>query len=362
MPSLADALRDPIALAPNRPPRFYHGGRLLEAFRGRPDVDDDDRPEDWIGSATRTWTPPGVPLSELGPSPIELGGERLRLDDALRAEPEAMVGPAWSAAAGVTLGLLVKLLDPAERLPVHAHPTRDAARRLLGSPFGKTEAWLVLGTRDATTPASVWAGFREPVDPVRWRYWIETQDAAALLGALAERPVAPGDALLVPGGTPHAIGRGVLLLELQEPTDLSVVAETRGFPIAAADSSLGLGWDTALALFDTSAPAPDLERPQPVAEGVERLLGPAADPYFRALRMRVDGAGPWPAAPSFAVGVVLAGSGTVAGPTVRLPLRRGTTFAMPAAAAADARVEGDGLELLACLPPEPEALREPVLR
>ena len=236
MTTLADALRDPIELGQNRPRRFYRGGRLLEAFRGRRGADDDDRPEDWVGSATRTWSPPGSPLGDAGRSPIVVGDRRLYLDQALAEAPEAMVGEAWLAAAGPTLGLLVKLLDAAVRLPVHAHPTRAAAGRLLGSAFGKTEAWIVLGTRDDESPARVWAGFREPVTPALLHEWIETQDVSAMLGALAERAVAAGDVLLIPGGTPHAIGPGVFLLELQEPTDFSIVAETRGFPITKADA------------------------------------------------------------------------------------------------------------------------------
>ena len=355
MTTLADALRDPIELGQNRPRRFYRGGRLLEAFRGRRGADDDDRPEDWVGSATRTWSPPGSPLGDAGRSPIVVGDRRLYLDQALAEAPEAMVGEAWLAAAGPTLGLLVKLLDAAVRLPVHAHPTRAAAGRLLGSAFGKTEAWIVLGTRDDESPARVWAGFREPVTPALLHEWIETQDVSAMLGALAERAVAAGDVLLIPGGTPHAIGPGVFLLELQEPTDFSIVAETRGFPITKADASLGLGWDAALAFFDTGSPAPDLHAPQPVDDGIERLLGPAADPFFRALRLRVDGSRPWPVMAGFAIGIGLAGSGAVVGPRVRLALGRGATFALPASAAAGATLEGDGLELVVCLPPEPDA-------
>jgi mannose-6-phosphate isomerase len=352
---LADALRDPIELGQNRPPRFYRGGRLLGTFRGESAAMDDDRPEDWIGSTTRTWTLPGEPVSDLGPSVVEVGGRGFRLDQALAQAPEAMVGERWLAVAGPTLGLLVKLLDAAVRLPIHAHPTRAAARQLLGSAFGKTEAWLVLETRDPEAPGRVWAGFREPVALAMLREWIETQDAAAMLGALVERPVAPGDALLIPGGTPHAIGPGVFLLELQEPTDFSVVAETRGFPITPSDATLGLGWDAALAFFDTTASAPELHAPRRVDDGVEGLLGPAADPFFRALRLRIDGSRPWPVAASFAVGIGLAGSGVVVGPRVRLELGRGSTFALPAAAAAEATLDGRGLELVVCLPPEPDA-------
>jgi mannose-6-phosphate isomerase len=132
-----------------------------------------------------------------------------------------------------------------------------------------------------------------------------------------------------------------------------VVAETRGFPISGADASLGLGWDAAIGFFDTDASGDLREQPASV-DGFVRLLGPDADPYFRAARLRVDGEGAVPFDPGFAVGVVLDGSGEVSGATRALPLSRGSTFALPAAAMAAARLAGDGLEVVLCLPPEPE--------
>jgi mannose-6-phosphate isomerase len=359
MTPLADALRDPIPLAPNRIPRFYRGGRLLGAFRGLPQATDDDRPEDWVGSATSTWHPPGADGPAAGVSTVEIGGRRHRLDDVLRAEPEAVTGAAPLEGAVPTLGVLVKLLDAAERLPVHCHPTRADAARLLGSPFGKTEAWIVLGVRDDNREHTVWAGFREPVAPSTLREWIESGDAGALLEALVAYTVAPGDVFLIPGGVPHAIGAGTFILEVQEPTDFSVVAETRGFPIRADDASLGLGWDRAIQFFRTDAPG-DLRQPpgRPAEHDGLRLtplLGPAADPYFRAVRVEVTGREvALPIDPRFAVGIVVGGSGTLDGPTRSLPLTRGVTFALAATAVPEARCTAQRpLEIILCLPADP---------
>ena len=94
MTSLADGLRDPIALAPNRIPRFYRGGRALDELRGQPDPRDDGRPEDWVGSATRTWTPPGGPSTSLGLSTIRIGGRSTTLEAVLRRDPEPLIGRA----------------------------------------------------------------------------------------------------------------------------------------------------------------------------------------------------------------------------------------------------------------------------
>ena len=351
MPSLADALRNPIDLAPNRIPRFYRGGLMLDRFRGANAPADDDRPEDWVGSATRTWSPPGTPPTGLGLSRVTVGGRTTTLAELLAAAPEDVIGPAMLERAGPTLGLLVKLLDAGQRLPVHCHPSREAARRLLGSQFGKTEAWLILGTREIEPAPRVWAGWREPIAAQQLRAWIEAGSGDEMLGALVEHPVRAGDAILIPAGTPHAIGPGVFLLELQEPTDLSVVAETRGFPISDHDASLGLGWETAIGFFETAVANDLRQQPAAAVNGASRLFGASADPYFRALRLTVQGPRALPIEPGFAIGVVVAGSGTITGATSSLSLRAGTTFALPAAAVEVAHVESEAMELVLCLPP-----------
>lgn len=355
MTRLADALREPIPLAPNRIARFYRGGLMLDRFRGADAPADDDRPEDWVGSATRTWSPPGTDAPPIGPSPVVVDGRSTTIAELLRDEPEALVGRPLIERVGPTLGVLVKLLDAGERLPVHCHPSREHAAAHLGSRFGKTEAWIVLETRGGG-PASVWAGFREPVTPERLRDWIERQDSATLLDAVVEHSIHAGEVLLIPAGVPHAIGAGVFLLELQEPTDFSVVAELRGFPIDPADASLRIGWDRAVGLFETDATADPHQVPAAAGRDVVRLLGPTADPYFRAYRQRLDGQGAIPFDEAFAIGVVVDGHGRVDGASTSLELARGTTFALPAASVAHATLRGTGLQVVWCLGPDPATL------
>src|SRR5918999_400842 len=125
----------PLRLLPNRVRRFYRGGALLDQFRGFVDAGDGDQPEDWVGSATAAWRRPGDPATTEGLSVLpDLGGRVLR--DVVSEAPEALAGRGLADAAGApTTGLLVKLLDSAIRLPVHAHPSREFARRTLGSFF-----------------------------------------------------------------------------------------------------------------------------------------------------------------------------------------------------------------------------------
>jgi len=136
----------------------------------------------------------------------------------------------------------------------------------------------VLGTR---APAGeVWIGLRDSVDPTTYRGWIERQDTDALLDSLNHVPVRPGDVFFVPAGVPHAIGAGLLIAELQEPTDYSVVCEWTGFPIAPGDADLGLGWDEAVAALDLGRHEPVRGLPQEATAffWADEVLEPAGGP------------------------------------------------------------------------------------
>ena len=368
--SLDEALLRPWRLLPNRVNRFYRGGGLIDELRGDPDSGDGDRPEDWVGSATRAWTPPGAPATEEGLSDAEIGGRRYRVADLLAADAAAIVGPGLVAAAGSTPGVLVKLLDAAVRLPVHAHPARAFARRHLGSFFGKAEAWVVAGTRDAGDPLGpgVWLGFGRPFGREQLLEVIERQDTEALLAAMHRRATKPGDVWFVPPGTPHAIGAGVFIVEIQEPSDFSIVAETRDLPVDREAAHLGLGWEVAVDAIERDATdhasvdrlRHDGRRDPVRGDGWTRapLTDAPADPFFRAERLEVRGSAhaPWPDA-SWLVGVVMDGRGRVSAGGGSLDLARGATFGIPAAVVPDLAFDApDGLELIACRPPDPGQL------
>jgi mannose-6-phosphate isomerase len=228
----------PIRLAANRFPRFYRGGSAIDDLRGTtPEAGEAFLPEDWVGSTTAAFGSDGDGLTRLE------DGRTLRA--AIQADPEGFLGRGHADAYGADPALLVKLLHAGERLPVHLHPDRDFARRHLGCRWGKTEAWVVAGT-EGPDPV-VHLGFREAMDPRRLAELVAGQQVEPLLAILNAVPVAAGDTVLVPAGLPHAIGQGVLLAELQEPTDLSVLLEWEGFAIdGRRDGHLGLGFELAL--------------------------------------------------------------------------------------------------------------------
>jgi mannose-6-phosphate isomerase len=328
----------PELLPPNLIPRFYRGGPGIAALRGIA-VGAARVHEEWIGSTARVFGEERLGLAELA------GGTLLR--DAIAADPESFLGPEHVARFGPDPALLVKLLDAGERLPVHVHPDGEFAGSNLGMPFGKTEAWIVIGT---TRPdCAVHVGFREAVDRATLARWVDEQDHDAMLGALNRIAVGAGDAVFVPAGSPHAIGDGLLIVELQEPTDMSVLLEWDGFGIAdEAEATLGLGWERALGCVELGArDATPLVGPAP-AGPVASLLPADADRYFRA--ERVAGGPGAELGRGFAIVVVLDGAGTLhTDDGGALGLERGATALVPWAAGA-ARLDGDVVALF-CRPP-----------
>jgi mannose-6-phosphate isomerase len=327
----------PVLLGPNQPIRRpYHGGAGIARLRGLEHVRD-DVPEDFVGSTTEVASGGGVGLT------VMPDGRTLR--EHIRLDPEAYLGPRHVAAFGAEPALLVKLLDTGERLFVHFHPDDAFAHRHLGSRFGKTEAWYVIdGVGEA------FLGFNRDVDPDEVASWVARQNVDAMLSALNRIPIRPGDTLLVPGGVPHAIGAGITLVELQEPTDFSILLEWTGYPIGPDDGHLGLGFDTALTALDRSGWDTDrlaaLAGRRDSQAGVTRLFPPDADPFFRAEHVVAPVAFP----ASFSIIIVLAGQGELHSGADRLPLRRGATVLVPYAAG-EIELTGD-LQAVRCLPPD----------
>jgi mannose-6-phosphate isomerase len=332
----------PVVLGPNQSPRFYRGGARISAFRELPPPPAGVYlPEDWVGSATAIFGTETDGMTRLPDGAL--------LRDAIGADLEGYLGPEHAARYGASPALLVKLLDAGERLPVHVHPDDAFAARHLASAWGKTESWIVI---EAAPGSEVRLGFREEVPEQKLARWVSDQDPA-MHDALHPLPVRPGDAILVPAGLPHSIGEGVFLVELQEPTDLSILLEWERFALdGRAEGHLGLGFDLALTCVDRSAwDARRLAALRgPVPSGpVSAVFPPAADMFFAAERIR-PGQGTVPAAPGFAVLVVLAGQGTLCSEHADdLPLSHGMTVLVPYGAGGT-RIAG-GCEVIRCFPP-----------
>ena len=330
----------PLLLPPNQFPHFYRGGDRIGALRGGPGGP--MRPEEWIGSTVTRFGHVRSGLSQLP------DGRLLR--DAVAADPLAWLGPEHLAAYGDSSELLVKLLDPDQRLPVHFHPDKAFARRHLALDHGKTEAWIVL---EAPEDAGVGLGFSALMTKAQVLDLVARRDSATLLASLHRRVVRAGETVLVPAGVPHAIDAGVLVLELQEPTDLSALLEWDGFAVdGERDGHLGLGFPTVLDALRLDPLPPDeredLVRDTGLTGGeVRSLLTGRADGYFRAHLLPRSG----DVVAGFAVCLVLAGAGQVrteVGAT--LDVGRGAAFVVPWSAG---RWQVRGADVVVCRAPRP---------
>ncbi|RNL82552.1 class I mannose-6-phosphate isomerase [Halostreptopolyspora alba] len=324
---------------------FYRGGQAIRELRGGPRRSERS-PEEWLASVTPRFGAEPAGLSRLPDGTL--------LRDAIAADPLDWLGAAHHERFGAHPGVLVKLLDAGERLPVHLHPDRDFAQAHLSSGHGKTEAWIVLA---AEPGATAHVGFTESVSRAELAELVRRQDPAELLARMHEIPLRAGDTVLVPAGVPHALGAGAFVLEVQEPTDFSILLDWHGFALdGPTEGHLGLGVDLALEAV-RRAPLSHAQvealclRGTARADTADRLRGVFADeaaPFFRADLVRPRTAVPIPA--GFAVLVALEGTGeldTRAGE--RLDVARGDVLAIPHAAG-PLTVRGDVTAVL-CRPP-----------
>jgi mannose-6-phosphate isomerase len=304
----------------------------LSRWRGLPPVGESS-PEEWVGATVARFGEP-----DLGPASLADG---TLLREAVRDDPVGWLGRD-DGEPGDT-GVLVKLLDAGQRLPVHVHPTREFACRHLGCPYGKTEAWYILQAAD---DAAVWVGWREAVEPERLSALVDAQDTEAMLALMHRIPVRPGDGVMVPGGTPHAIGQGVLLVEAQEPTDQSILLERVNTTASDDEIFLGLDRDVALSAVESAAldDVDQLTR-HARADGLASVLPAAAAKFFQ-----MDLLTPHAGVPAgFAVAVVLSGAGSVKSTDGDpVAVTAGDTLVVPAASG-QWHVEGD-VCLLVCRP------------
>ncbi len=241
----------PVKLAYNRVWRLYFGGKLLDEFRGET-APDGNFPEDWIASVVCANNPdrPDKPENE-GLTKTD-GGIYLR--DYIEENPLLSLGETIYNKRGSDFGVLTKFLDSSERLPVQVHPDKKAAKELFRSDYGKTEAWYILGGRntDGEEPY-ILLGFKEDVTKEQLKELFDKQDIPAMTELMNKIPVHPGDVFLIAGGTPHAIGPGCFLIEIQEPTDYTISLEkcnTLGEKMPDFLCHMGLGFDKMFDCFN----------------------------------------------------------------------------------------------------------------
>ncbi len=291
----------PAKLPSNQFDHFYKGGYRIGKLRNGPGGP--MRPEEWIASTTTRFGQQENGLSKLP------NGQLLK--DAVAADPKSWLGEKHIQRFGISTEILVKLLDPDQRLPVHYHPDQRFAKEKLQLNHGKTEAWIIL---EAPVGAKVGIGFKNQMAKKEVAALVSNHDSTGLLNSLEFKQVKAGDAVFVPAGVPHAIESGIFVLELQEPTDLSILLEWDGFAVDGdKDGHLNLGFDTALDALQLE-PLTDKQQGQIISrfESTQSIshaiFKSIADDFFRADYLTGDSRR---VEPGFGVFLALAGNGVM---------------------------------------------------
>jgi len=270
-----------IQLPQNRVWRSYQGGYTLDKLIGKKDPSDGHFPEDWIASVTPASNPGSLNEIE-GISKARVDGQELLFTELIARDPEYFLGVNHVARFGQQPMVLVKLLDSAVRLQLQAHPTAEFAQAHLNSNSGKAEAYYILDVREEVEEAFVYLGFQRPPDREELKRCIEEQDLVTMEGFFDRISVKPGDVLFIPGGIPHAIGGGIFMVEIMEPSDLVVrfEFERAGFTMPESARFMDRGLEFCLDIFDFEARPESRVRSEHMFEPkLEETYGPTAHRY-----------------------------------------------------------------------------------
>lgn len=336
----------PVFFRRNRVFRVYSGGKLFHDFMGDP-AEDGNLPEEWVCSGVRAINPGHT-------DPLE--GISLRLEDGKPFHELLAEHPKEYLGNRKDLGVLVKYLDSAIRLPMQVHPTRDFSKKHFNSPYGKAEAWLILATRP---DACIYFGFDRKVTTEEFAEAVERseQDNEAMTAFVNRVPVQPGDVFFVDAGVIHAIGAGCLILEVQEPSDFTIQPEywCGDYHLNDQEMYLGLDHNIALSCFNFDLYGEEVlnaGKKQPKVlynkDGVraESLIGTDDTPCFTMDRYVLQDGRMVLDKPA-SVWICAAGAGKVTADNYERELKMGDYFFLPAAAAGKCQAQGN-MSLICC--------------
>lgn len=279
---------EPLKLTGERVWRTYIGGRNIDSLQKKNAPADSHFPEEWMFSVTRAFNAGREELVE-GLCCLE-ENPQASLKDLIAKDPEGMLGKTRVEQWGLTLGILIKIIDSAERLTIQVHPDKNMAEKLFHSRFGKTECWYILGTRNEGESPCLYMGFKEEITRELWKECFDNQDYEKMLSLMNRIEVKKGETYLVRGGMPHAIGAGCILIEIQEPTDLTIRVEKvtpSGFTIDDRMCHQGIGFENMFDCFDYTGRDEETLRkyccipPKKKGAGLIQLVNYEDTPCFR---------------------------------------------------------------------------------
>jgi mannose-6-phosphate isomerase len=188
----------PLKFKPIYKQRIWGGQKLREIFKK------DVPPGEKIGES---WELADLPNDKSIIANGELAGQTLSW--AIKKYPEQITANAYFEGP---FPLLIKFLDAQDILSIQVHPDEQACLRL-GQDQPKTECWYIIS---AEPGAVIYKGLKKPVTKSQFSKAIADGSVA---GMLAKLKVSPGECHYLPAGTIHTIGPGLLIAEIQTPSD-----------------------------------------------------------------------------------------------------------------------------------------------
>lgn len=222
--------------------------------------------------------------------------------------------------------LLIKFLDAVELLSVQVHPDEAMARSLGGHVRVKDEAWYII---DAEPDGAIYYGVTDGVDRGAFAAAIE---AGTVVDALRRVPVRAGECYYLPSGTLHALGAGVLVAEVQTPSDITyrVYDWDRIDPKTGQARELHVEQAVLCIHFESRPPQQERSHVASMWTTVTRLV--TCEPFIIERVRMVEGFEQAVPCGGLVVWIVLEGRGELTGPGQRepLPFGRGDTVVLPA--------------------------------
>ncbi|MFI4875262.1 MAG: type I phosphomannose isomerase catalytic subunit [Blastopirellula sp. JB062] len=220
--------------------------------------------------------------------------------------------------------LLFKFLDANADLSIQVHPDDAQAASLDPPDLGKTEAWVIM---DAEPGARMYVGLKSNVDRDALSQAIQRNEVVEQMHVIEPQA---GDCVFIPAKTVHALGKGLLVAEIQQSSNTTY----RLFDWNRTDAegnSRPLHLQASLETIDFAKGPVRLQTPLAVSNGIERLV--ECDKFVldrRRLTERQEIGGD----ERFHILSVLDGKVKLEHPTQNFELVKGQTILLPAAAAA----------------------------
>jgi mannose-6-phosphate isomerase len=194
----------PFKFSPQLKGRIWGGTRLRDRFNK-------EFPKD-IKKCGESWELSGVEGNVSVVSNGFLAGNNLQ--ELIEIYMGEIVGDKIYQQYGIEFPLLVKLIDTTDYLSIQVHPDDEMASKLHNA-FGKTEMWYILSSEP---DSKIITGFKNKI--TREEY-LNIMRSGSLADHLKYESVTPDDFFYIPSGSIHSLGKGILLVEIQQTSDIT---------------------------------------------------------------------------------------------------------------------------------------------